>query len=145
VAVLGRVTVSRSKTPAGEDATLYLPPLACLVIQLYLYGRSPRQDCMVFKYSYLLCIWFVCFAVFVFALRTFRRRSRRLPAAPPPPEAAFELSDLHAMRQSGQISDEEFQRLMELYLKQRSATDHTMPGRRGFDVLGPGDESSHDS
>ena len=88
----------------------------------------------VFLASGIAFAAFLGFTVFVRARRWAAKRAARAPAQP-----AFDVAALHAMLTSGQITQEEFDRLKAASVARQDAAKAPAPrGARGFEVLPPG-------
>jgi uncharacterized membrane protein len=77
---------------------------------------------------------FAAFVAFIAVMRARRRGVRRADRAPA--RSAFVAAELHAMLASGQITNEEFERLNDVMHKGK-VESAPLNGRRGFDVLPP--------
>ena len=89
---------------------------------------------MLDNISVIAGISFAAFIGFVLFMRIWRRRARRLEQAPTPP--SFDSAELQALRESGRLSPEEFERVRSAIERRRDETPSSPPsGPRGFDVL----------
>jgi len=92
----------------------------------------------------ILCGALLALYIFLILVLRARRRRSAVSAAPRPTQPAFGSAEIRAMLEAGQITREEYDRLLAAVIKQRkTADDDSASGVRGFEVLPaepPGDQ-----